>query len=281
MKKTSILILSISFIMFLFSCGNTENNANNNTGEENTNVEETNNTSEEDNVVKEQVKVTSNNQTTDNEAFDYLEKLNVGNGSEVFIKYNPASTTVINKTLSELDKNDPLFINDDMSMDDIKLVKTKISSNGDSYNVVFSWGASADPEFLFYKDGTDTPIFSVAALNLYIPGNGNIYTAGHTNNYFNIRKKFTFKNNKFVEAEQAFYYVGLQSKTLKAITLYKSESLRTSIANLPADYNVEVLINKQGTNLYLIKTDFGLTGWTKLPMEYGNPTIEGLFYAGD
>ena len=52
MKKNSILILSISFIMFLFSCGNTENNTNNTEGEDNV-VEETNNTENTNTKVEE------------------------------------------------------------------------------------------------------------------------------------------------------------------------------------------------------------------------------------
>jgi len=272
MKKISILVVSISMIMFLFACGNKGNDTSESVG--NDNVVETSETNNNE------VKVTTNNEIDDTEPFDYLEKLIVD--GDVFVKYNSASTTVINKSISELDKNDPLYYEDEMGMGGTKLLKTKISSDGDYYNIVFSWGPSADPEFSFYKDGQKEAIFYVAGLNLYIPGNGSIYVSGHTNNNFNERKKFTLKNGEFVEAPQAYYYVGLKTKTVKAITIYKNDNLTGSVANLPKDYSIEVLINKQGTDLYLIKTDFGLTGWVKTgPVNYGDGAIDGLFYAGD
>jgi len=277
MKKSAILILSISLIMFLFSCGNKEND----TAQNNDNNVVTDNTESNNNTTNNgEVKVMSNNEIEDNEPFDYLKKLTIYN--DIFIKYNSASTTVINKSLSELDKNDPLYINNEMGMDNIKLIKTKISSNSDYYNVVFTEGASADPEFIFYKDGQSEAVSYISGLNLYIPGNGNIYVSGHTNNNFNERKKYTLKNGKFVEASQAYYYVGLKTKTIKPITIYKTENLTGSVASLPKDYSIEVLINKQGTDFYLIKTDFGLTGWVKTgSTNYGDGAIDGLFYMGD
>ncbi len=274
MKKISILIVSFSLIMFLFSCGNKENN----TAQNNDNNVVTDNTESNNNEV---IKVSSNNEVDDNEPFDYLKKIIIDKNEGVFIKYNSASTTVINKDCSELDKNDPLYYEENM-MGNTKMIKTQISSKGDFYNVVFSWGPSADPSFSFYKDGEKEAIAYISALKLYIPGNGNIYVSGHTNNEFNTRRKFTLKNGKFVETTQPYYYVGLKTTTLKAITLYENENLTNKVAFLPKDYNIEVFLKKKGTSLYLIKTDFGLTGWTKVENSMrGNETIKGLFYAGD
>lgn len=283
MKIKLISIIAVLFLsIVLFSCGNTENN-NSNQNEDTTLVSEQiiseNETTDEEETVEEQISI---NETNNKDAFDYLEKLAIDKQSEIFIKYNSASTTVINKKLGELDKNDPLF-DDEYGEYDIKLIKTKINST-DYFNVVFSWGASGDPNFTFYNSQTNQSVFTVYALNLYITGNGNIYTAGHTNNDFNTRKKYIYQNNTFKEVEQPYYYVGLQTKTLKPVTLYKTEDLKNSIANLPANYNIEVLLNKKETSLYLIKTDFGLIGWVKVISSMqgsGNGNIAGIYYAGD
>jgi hypothetical protein len=222
----------------------------------------------------------------ENEPFDYLEKLNLDSHGKIFVKYSSSSTQVYNQPLGELNESDPLYYGENgPGMDDLKVLKTKIAASGPEYYVVFSWGPSGDPSFMFYEDGSfERPVFSVMALQLYIPGNGNVYTAGHTNNKFNTRKKYTVRNGSFVEAEQPFYYVGLKTKMLKPAKLYNTEQLSKVVASLPIDYSVEVLINKPKTNLFLLRTDFGLTGWIEIPGEnmfYGNEMIEGIFYAGD
>lgn len=217
--------------------------------------------------------------------FDYLSKVVVDEEDGILVKYNPASTEVYNKKVSDLDPNDPFYPDEeDPGMGNVKLIKTQIKPGGSYYYVVFSWGPSADPAFIFYKQGaTDKMVFSLSGERLFIPGNGNIYIDGHTNNLFNTRKKLKLVNDELVEIKQPFYYVGLKSQTMKSAKLYESEHLRNVIANLPEGYSVEVLINKPGTDLFLVRTDFGLTGWLKLGQNafWGNEVIKGLYFAGD
>ena len=231
----------------------------------------------------------STSNTLDVEPFDYLEKLTVleSDYMTVEVKYNALQAEVFNKYVSELPDNDPFYYSEEgPSMMNVKVLKTKISPSGPDYYLIFSPGPSADPSFVFYKEGEyEKAAFYVMGLNVYIPGNGNVYVEGHTNNTFNQRRKFTLANGEFVEAEQPFYYVGLKTRTLKPVELYKSKNLSKVIANLPADYSIEVLINDpENSSMFLVKTDFGLTGWIEIPGEYmfgGNELIEGIFYAGD
>lgn len=217
-------------------------------------------------------------QKDDSEAFSYLKKLNIGSGDYLFIKYNPKTTTLINKELHKLEKNDPLY--DENPMGSIKLIETKLNSTT-AYSVVYNPGPSADPTFRFYKKGSDKQAFSISALAVYIPSNGSIYSEGHVNNTFNTRKKFVVENGKFREVEQPYYYVGLETETLKPITLYRTENLKRELASLPADYAIEVVAHNKDTDLYLIKTGFGLLGWVDVKSTYGDLTIEGLRFAGD
>ena len=215
--------------------------------------------------------------------FSYLETFSIND--EITIHYDKSSATLINWQRKDLPEENPLYTNG-FGADDILVLDLKLDKASDiSYYLVFSYGPSADPSFIFYEQKTNIAIKTFHGLDIYIPGNNVVYIAGHTNNYFNERKKFTFKNNTFTEVEQPYYYVGLKTKTLNPVNLYADKALNHKIAHLPANYSIEVLVadtkGKSG-NLYLIKTSFGLVGWAKIKTEqnYGSD-IEGIFYSGD
>src|SRR6056297_2650610 len=175
------------------------------------------------------------------EPFSYLEKITINQGSDIFIKYNKSGTDVFNTQFKDLDKNDPFYPEGGPDFYNTKLIKTKIDQSSDKeYYVVYSPGPSGDPQFMFYKTtNTEMPVFRVMALKAYIPGNGNIYVSGHTNNAFNMRRKYKVVNDELVETEQPFYYVGLKTKTLKPVDLYASRETKKKIAYLPANYSIE------------------------------------------
>ena len=220
-----------------------------------------------------------------NESFNYLDKLELNDTGGALIKYNSTTTVVFNKKLKDLDKLDPLYPDYELIEDDIKTIKTKIdNSSTDEYYVVFTFGLSYDHAFIFYKsDNFDSVAFIIPGLKLYIPGNGCVYVSGHTNNYFNVRKKFQLINNELIEVKQPFYYVGLKTKTLKPIKLYDSKEMVNVIASLPEDYSIEVLLSDGDySTLFLVKTDFGLTGWIDLDYILKKPDkIDKLFFNGD
>ncbi len=218
------------------------------------------------------------------EPFSYLEKITINTPSGIFIKYNKALSEVYNTKFKDLDKNDSFYPEGGPAFYNTKLIKTKIDQSSDKqYYVVYSSGPSGDPQFMFYKTtNTEMPVFRVMALKVYIPGNGNIYVSGHTNNAFNMRRKYKVVNDELVETEQPFYYVGMKTKTLKPINLFASREFKKKTAYLPANYSIEVLLNEKGTAKYLIKTDFGLTGWVDLGSVGMMPDkIDKLYYAGD
>lgn len=220
--------------------------------------------------------------TAQNEPFSYLEKISINEANNMFVKYNSDLSEVYNQESDDLSASDPLY----RKFFGTKLFKTKIDrSSSDEYYVCFSSGPSGDPHLQFYKVGAvgEYSDFEVNGLQFYIPGNGFIYVSGHTNNAFNMRRKFRVENNELKEEEQPFYYVGLKTKTRKSIKLYDSRELSNPIATLPPSYDVEVLINPKDTRLFLIKTQFGLTGWfeAKHLFPRGQCAIEGLYFAGD
>jgi hypothetical protein len=205
-----------------------------------------------------------------NEPFSYLQKLEINSEEGIYIKYNTQFTEVFNQSISELSDSDPL-----------RKLKTRLQTDSSTeYFVVFSYGPSFDPVFKFYRDDNlSEPAFSIYALKLYITGSA-IYSAGHTNNYFNMRRKFVVQQNKLVEVEQPFYYVGLKTKTLKPIKL--SDNNGKVVATLTKDYNIEVLMYDAEQKKFLVSTEFGLTGWVFLKDVGTMPyPIDKLYYNGD
>ncbi|MFI2741474.1 hypothetical protein ACG2LH_01930 [Zhouia sp. PK063] len=120
---------------------------------------------------------------------------------------------------------------------------------------------------------------------MFITGSGAIYCSGGEGT-FDARKKFKIINEKLVEIGQPFYYVGLNTKTLRPIKIYETVDLENELASLPIDYPVEILLSTRAFNstkgLYLVKTKFGLIGWAELTAgQYTDVDIKDLKYIGD
>jgi len=157
--------------------------------------------------------------------------------------------------------------------------------NSRIYYLDFDEGPSADPRFFVKERENDEQgkykiIKSINGTNIFIPGNGYIYVSGHTNNMFNMRRKFLLKNDNCAEVKQPFYYVGLKTITLEPMQLYRSKEQKEIIAKLFRNSPIEVLINSG--EYYLLKSSFGLVGWIKIPETLIQTSpIKGLYFAGD
>ena len=194
----------------------------------------------------------------------------------VTVLYNPTITKVIDK--EEYSK----YYDDTIKV----VLQTKIDAKGTNEFIIKYWqGFSYDPLFSFSPRGKkDNEIDSLGCTTLIIPGDGYIYTAGHTNSKFDVRQKFELVGNKFKEVKQAYYYVGLKTETNQSITLYASKKMKKEVTRLRKGTKIEVLLNE--SNDYLIKTEFGLIGWYH--MNYLAPagvehksSIKGIFVNGD
>ena len=162
-----------------------------------------------------------------------------------------------------------------------EFVVTKIDkSRSDQYYILFDYGMSADPNFTIAKKEDDSykVVASISGLTLYIPGNGNLYCEGHTNNYFNERKKYQLKNDSLIRVEQPFKYVGIKTRTKGILKLYADKNKESLVATLPSNAEIEVLINDK--DYYLIKTSFGLVGWWQFNGYYSD-IIKEIYFKGD
>lgn len=208
--------------------------------------------------------------------------------------YEKASFTPILKDCRTLPKTDPFYITDDS--DDITLLgKYKNASMIDYVYILYTPGASADPEFRI-ADKNGNPIWAEMAEEMCINSNGVIYVSGNMNKMFNQRMKFQLANGKVTEVKQPFYYVDVKGKLLKPVKLYSQKNNRGElVATLPVGYEIEVLLASPETGKdeygdekpmmsYLARTAFGLVGWLQLTDDdnyFMNPVVKGLGYMGD
>ena len=198
------------------------------------------------------------------------------------VKYNPKNSEIVNKTLGSYPKDHPLFT-DEFEANDIVILKTKFHSNDQvSFYVVFSEGPSGDPNFYFLSTSLHDKVFGyLGCEEIVIPGNGFVYTKCRANKDYLKRRKYKVEDTGFKEITQPYYYVGLKSRTLAPITIYKEKDTKEPIAKLPSNYAIEVLISDENS-YYLVKTTFGLVGWIHLPSaQYNNEIIKGIYFQGD
>ncbi|MES2727760.1 MAG: hypothetical protein V4643_11700 [Bacteroidota bacterium] len=218
--------------------------------------------------------------------FPNLKKIYIDTAHKEFIfGYDAKSIKLLNIKCSRLPKADYWYCGDDDPESITKLAQIHNAKIPDTLDILFDTGPSDDFEFIIAKK-SGRVIGSVNALELYVMENNIIYTAGHTNNMFNKRRKFQLLPDTLLEIRQSFYYVGLKSKTTAALTLYKAKTGNEVIASIPKDYDVEVLLCDPGTDnsekFFLVKTEFGLVGWLRLKENHTYDTpIEGLRFFGD
>lgn len=197
-----------------------------------------------------------------------VDKTDVGT---VYFYYNPQTTEIINQLVDDPDV--PATI--------IQVARIRLSPRDKNvYYVEYDGGTSCDPSFSIYKglNNSGVKVFREFGLNLTVPGNSSIYISGHTNNMYDQRKKYDYSDGRIVEVIQPYYYVGIDSVTREPISLYNDKNKKNVVASLPKGSKVQVIINQK--DYYLIKTEYGLVGWARLPV--GRKTsIEKIYYAGD
>lgn len=217
--------------------------------------------------------------------FPNLKKIYFYSNKKFIFGYDPKTIKFLNTKCSDLSQSDYWYCPSDDYQGIVKLARIYNDKIKDTLDVLFDAGPSDDPEFIISKrDGKI--VGRVSALEFYIADNNTIYSTGHTNNMFNKRQKFQLFQDTLLEVKQPYYYVGLKSKTISTLTLYKSKTENEILAVLPKDYDVEILLcepNKDNSETsFLVRTEFGLIGWLRLKEKYMYETpIEGLHFFGD
>jgi hypothetical protein len=192
----------------------------------------------------------------------------------VFIHYVPALTTMVNDSIPR-GGNFVRFI----------VAKLRLSArSADTLFVEYTEGASADPGFtvsLIEKCGPRRLDWPINGLDFEAPGDGFFYVRGHTNSLFDMRRKFAVEGGNLREVKQPFYYVGLETKTLRQIHIFGALGGGQSMGVIEKGAPVTVVLSDGET--FLLKTDHDVLGWWR-PYNMSQQRaeeIEGIYLKGD
>jgi hypothetical protein len=141
-------------------------------------------------------------------------------------------------------------------------------------------GGSNDPQCVFSaSQDPEQPGVAIPGTLFVIPGDGCVYSGGHTNNMFSARALHCRRDAALQPVVQPFSYAGFQSKALRKLTLYADRQKSGIVTTIAPGAFVEVVL--QDGDLFLLRDGFGLTGWTALEISQQAVDIEGFFYNGD
>lgn len=219
-------------------------------------------------------------------SFENLSTIEIGRFGDIIesVSFDATISTVYDKKYRDLDSTDPFYM-DECDGDYRKLIRTKLDRNSTaSYIISYNESCCCSYGFTIYEDNNpDKSIGFVNANRMYIPGNGAIYTEGRLWQTFTKRQKFILSRDTIEEIKQPFNYVGLKTKANSTIKLYAELELKTHIASIPKDYEIEVILKPHETEqIYLVRTSFGMVGWAKIAeAQYHSQDVEGIYYWGD
>lgn len=225
-------------------------------------------------------------------AFEALETVAVKGSYHpegVHVHYNPSLAEVQSVVLDGVYREDGKYFSaaehpgaiEAMGHSERVLITSLTPDTTKRYTIVFSPGLSADPYFLIFDVAGDSLCFcgrTTFCTDIYIPGDGYIYTSGHADSMFDVRRKYTIRDGGLVEIPQPMLYVGMETVTTKKITLTHDRGGTGAIAELDAGTSITVLVN-DGDD-YLVLTPQGITGWTRIPSGLYTP-IRYLMFRGD
>lgn len=206
-----------------------------------------------------------------------LATLNLGENAScwgpVFIRYMPSLTTIINTAIP----NESGFL-------EIRVAKLRLSArSGDTLIVDYTEGGSCDPAFIVSrveKCGPRRLDWAITGLDFEAPGDGFFYVRGHTNSWFDMRRKFAVEGGNLREVKQPFYYVGLETKTLRQIPVYGTQGGGEYIGRIEEGAPVTVILSDGAA--FLLKTDHDILAWWRPQItQQRAEEIEGIYFKGD
>jgi len=208
-----------------------------------------------------------------------LKTLNLGDDASywgpVFIHYVPALTKIVNEPIAN-----------EWGGKMIRVAELRLSPRSkDVLLIEYSEGASADPMFIIYRIEDAGPRQlgnAIMGLELEAPGDGCFYVRGHTNSWFDKRRKFTSEGGYLREVRQPFYYVGLETKTLAQIAIHGNQGGSEFTQLIPKETPVTVVLNDGDS--FLLKVDHDVLGWWRpknMSSQQRAEEIEGIYLKGD
>jgi hypothetical protein len=198
-----------------------------------------------------------------------------------------AITVVTDKRLARTPKlppEEPTYQKayDDAGVYMVYVTDVKLRGDDVDYHVLrCDSGGSDDPQCVFLTtQDANGPGVAIPGRLFVIPGDGCVYSAGHTDNMFDTRAVHCMVGADLKPVAQPFNFAGLKSKALKELTLFADKTDSAVVTKIEPGQFVEVVL--QDGDHFLLRNRFGLTGWAKLATDTQKATeIQGFYYAGD
>ena len=206
-----------------------------------------------------------------------LATLNLGEDAccwgPVFIHYMPSLATIIDTVIPN-----------ESGIKEIRVAKLRLSArSADTLVVDYTEGGSCDPSFiisLIEKHGPRRLDWAINGLDFEAPGDGFFYVRGHTDSWFDMRRKFAVEGGNLREVKQPFYFVGLETKTLRQIPVFGTQGGGEYIGRIEEGAPVTVILSDGAA--FLLKTDHDILVWWRPQItQQRAEEIEGIYFAGD
>lgn len=165
----------------------------------------------------------------------------------------------------------------------IDVASVYISSLNKKFTIQYNSGPSADPTFnIKWRDGKQEKEFSITGTDLDFKSNGEILISGHTNNKFYQRRKVVFRDNKFIEVKQPYYWAGIKTTVLlDADARQNPDEKSSTVFRLKKGDIVEVVLSDVGQDFFLLKNSEGLLGWIQISLDQRPTILKDIFFKGD
>jgi len=155
-----------------------------------------------------------------------------------------------------------------------------VNCGKDTIEIGYSRGPSEDPMYgLVVHRGKKKLSKIVPAQSLAISSSCQFYASGHTNNSFDMRRKFVVTEKGIKETEQPLYLVNKTCATSSTAILTTEKCGKgTVVATVPKGSDIHILGSEwlkskgdfeqigscgEGKESYLVATPFGLVGWVE------------------
>lgn len=222
--------------------------------------------------------------------FQHYKRIEVNGGAVLIDPSLRHHTVTVDEKFSELLQDD--FGNQAVRVDCGKL----------TVEIGFSPGPSEDPTYgIVVHNGKKILTKSVPADSFIMSSSCQFYARGHTNNSFDMRRKFVITEKVIKETEQPLYLVDKTCPTSAPATLTTEKCGRgTVVATIPKGSDVRIIASEwlksisdsqqisscgEGKESYLVATPFGLVGWVENVSGdiYGHPgqPLSCIFVNGD
>lgn len=160
----------------------------------------------------------------------------------------------------------------------------RLGADAQRYELRYDDGPSCDPTFTIWKEGAAEALGEFGGDHVVLPGNGFLYVIRRSNRAFEGREKWQLRDGVLVQLAQPQLYVGLDTRTRRELHLLQQPAEGAGpLATVPAGVRVRVVLQQElaGRDWYLVRTPFGLVGWTRDDAYGEDRLFEDLQFLGD